>query len=87
MNTPAMIIDFEATDVSKEAEATQLGYRNVYFDHTDEILLAVHSIVLKLEAHIHSKLAHPMNHPQLKYAGVDPLFPALGNAKMDLKFQ
>ncbi len=32
MNTPAMIIDFEATDVSKEAEATQLGYRNVFFD-------------------------------------------------------
>lgn len=32
MNTPAMIIDFEATDVSKEAEATQLGYRSVYFD-------------------------------------------------------
>lgn len=32
MNTPAMIIDFEATDVSKEAEATQLGWRNVFFD-------------------------------------------------------
>lgn len=32
MNTPAMIIDFEATDVSKEAEATQLGYREVSFD-------------------------------------------------------
>ena len=32
MNTPAMIIDFEATDVSKEAEATQLGYRNIGFD-------------------------------------------------------
>lgn len=32
MNTPAMIIDFEATDVSKEAEATQLGYRNVTFE-------------------------------------------------------
>ena len=32
MNTPAMIIDFEATDVSKEAEATQLGWRNVRFD-------------------------------------------------------
>lgn len=32
MNTPAMIIDFEATDVSKEAEATQLGYRNVWFN-------------------------------------------------------
>ncbi|WP_440464392.1 exodeoxyribonuclease X C-terminal domain-containing protein [Psychrobacter sp. ASPA161_6] len=32
MNTPAMIIDFEATDVSKEAEATQLGYRRVSFD-------------------------------------------------------
>ena len=31
MNTPAMIIDFEATDVSKEAEATQLGYRSVWF--------------------------------------------------------
>lgn len=40
MNTPAMIIDFEATDVSKEAEATQLGYRNVYFDHTDNCLSA-----------------------------------------------
>lgn len=32
MNTPAMIIDFEATDVSKEAEATQIGYRNVWFN-------------------------------------------------------
>ena len=32
-NTPAMIIDFEATDVSKEAEATQLGYRNVVFEN------------------------------------------------------
>jgi len=32
MNTPAMIIDFEATDVSKEAEATQLGWRNVRFN-------------------------------------------------------
>ena len=32
MNTPAMIIDFEATDVSREAEATQLGWRNVRFD-------------------------------------------------------
>lgn len=32
MTTPAMIIDFEATDVSKEAEATQLGYRNIGFD-------------------------------------------------------
>lgn len=31
MNTPAMIIDFEATDVSKEAEATQLGWRHVKF--------------------------------------------------------
>ena len=40
MTTPAMIIDFEATDVSKEAEATQLGYRNVYFDHTDNCLSA-----------------------------------------------
>ena len=40
MNTPAMIIDFEATDVSKEAEATQLGYRSVYFDHTDNCLSA-----------------------------------------------
>lgn len=29
---PAMIIDFEATDVSKEAEATQIGYRGVAFD-------------------------------------------------------
>ena len=35
MNTPAMIIDFEATDVSKEAEATQLGYRHVWFDDGD----------------------------------------------------
>lgn len=33
MNTPAMIIDFEATDVSKEAEATQLGCRNVSFNN------------------------------------------------------
>lgn len=32
MTTPAMIIDFEATDVSKEAEATQLGCRNIGFD-------------------------------------------------------
>lgn len=31
MNTPAIIIDFEATDVSKEAEATQLGYHHVKF--------------------------------------------------------
>ena len=31
MTTPAMIIDFEATDVSKEAEATQLGYTYVEF--------------------------------------------------------
>lgn len=31
INTPAMIIDFEATDVSKEAEATQLGYDEVLF--------------------------------------------------------
>lgn len=30
-NTPAMIIDFEATDVSKEAEATQIGYAFVEF--------------------------------------------------------
>lgn len=28
---PALIIDFEATDVSKEAEATQLGYHHVKF--------------------------------------------------------
>jgi len=33
MNTPAMIIDFEATDVSKEAEATQLGYRSIEFNN------------------------------------------------------
>lgn len=39
-NVPAVIIDFEATDVSKEAEATQLGYRSVYFDHTDNCLSA-----------------------------------------------
>lgn len=32
MNIPAMIIDFEATDVSKEAEATQLGWRKVWFE-------------------------------------------------------
>ena len=31
MSIPAMIIDFEATDVSKEAEATQLGYHHVKF--------------------------------------------------------
>ena len=30
-NLPAMIIDFEATDVSKEAEATQLGYTYIEF--------------------------------------------------------
>lgn len=39
MNTPAMIIDFEATDVSKEAEATQLGYRNIRF-HEDGHIVA-----------------------------------------------
>ena len=39
MNTPAMIIDFEATDVSKEAEATQLGYRNIHF-HKDGYIVA-----------------------------------------------
>lgn len=32
INIPAMIIDFEATDASKEAEATQIGYRSVEFD-------------------------------------------------------
>ena len=37
MNTPAMIIDFEATDVSKEAEATQLGYRSVLFDKDGDL--------------------------------------------------
>ncbi len=37
MNTPAMIIDFEATDVSKEAEATQLGYDEVSFDDTGRL--------------------------------------------------
>lgn len=31
-NIPAMIIDFEATDVSKDAEATQLGWRKFYFN-------------------------------------------------------
>lgn len=31
MNTPAMIIDFEATDVSREAEATQMGWRKIEF--------------------------------------------------------
>tara|TARA_R110002051_G_scaffold28421_1_gene67621 strand:+ start:58354 stop:59322 length:969 start_codon:yes stop_codon:yes gene_type:complete len=39
MNTPAMIIDFEATDVSKEAEATQLGWRNIRF-HEDGYIVA-----------------------------------------------
>ena len=38
MNTPAMIIDFEATDVSKEAEATQIGFRNVFFDEDGDII-------------------------------------------------
>lgn len=38
MNTPAMIIDFEATDVSKEAEATQLGYREVSFDDEGDLI-------------------------------------------------
>ena len=33
-----MIIDFEATDVSKEAEATQLGYRSVAFDNEGELI-------------------------------------------------
>ena len=37
MNTPAMIIDFEATDVSKEAEATQLGLTEVYFNTENRI--------------------------------------------------
>ncbi len=37
MNTPAMIIDFEATDVSKEAEATMLGYDEVSFDDTGRL--------------------------------------------------
>ena len=41
MNTPAMIIDFEATDVSKEAEATQLGWRNVSFDDQGELVAEV----------------------------------------------
>ena len=39
MNTPAMIIDFEATDVSKEAEATQLGCRSIRF-HEDGYIVA-----------------------------------------------
>lgn len=47
MNTPAMIIDFEATDVSKEAEATQLGYRNVYFDEDGDV--AVDTIFTRFE--------------------------------------
>lgn len=38
MNTPAMIIDFEATDVSKEAEATQLGYRRVHFNNNGYVV-------------------------------------------------
>lgn len=37
-NLPAMIIDFEATDVSKEAEATQLGYREVSFDDEGDLI-------------------------------------------------
>lgn len=38
MNTPAMIIDFEATDVSKEAEATMLGYDEVFFDEGGQLI-------------------------------------------------
>jgi exodeoxyribonuclease X len=38
MTMPAMIIDFESTDVSKEAEATQLGWRNVAFDDEGELI-------------------------------------------------
>lgn len=38
MNTPAMIVDFEATDVSKEAEAIQLGYREVSFDDEGDLI-------------------------------------------------
>ena len=41
MNTPAMIIDFEATDVSKEAEATQLGWRNVSFNDQGDLVAEV----------------------------------------------
>ncbi|PLT21112.1 3'-5' exonuclease [Psychrobacter sp. MES7-P7E] len=41
MTTPAMIIDFEATDVSKEAEATQLGWRNVSFDDQGDLVAEV----------------------------------------------
>lgn len=37
MNTPAMIIDFEATDVSKEAEATMLGYDEVSFHESGQL--------------------------------------------------
>ncbi len=37
MNLPAMIIDFEATDVSKEAEATQLGYDKVSFHESGQL--------------------------------------------------
>ena len=33
MSVPAMIIDFEATDVTKEAEATQIGCRKVHFEN------------------------------------------------------
>lgn len=36
-----MIIDFEATDVSKEAEATQLGWRNVRFDDEGDLIAEV----------------------------------------------
>ena len=37
MTTPAMIIDFEATDVSKEAEATMLGYDEVSFHKSGQL--------------------------------------------------
>lgn len=37
MIAPIMIIDFEATDVSKEAEATQLGYLYVVFDEYGDL--------------------------------------------------
>ncbi|WIF21968.1 DNA polymerase III subunit epsilon [Shewanella phage vB_SbaS_Y11] len=37
-NIPAMIIDFEATDLSTEAQATQLGYLHVVFDEYGDLV-------------------------------------------------
>lgn len=36
-HTPALIIDFEATDNTPEAEATQLGWRDVFFNGLDKL--------------------------------------------------